>query len=135
METEEKTRLIEQHMAYTTGSTQMRKHHLGIDYTDGMHYVAEICGAHWLLDLIASHQPTIRRKHPELHGFQLWILTKNTDDPDSPLWIIDAWSDTPTSEHAVGLATQEIQYSDFPDGLLPFEFYVENNTALLKEER
>lgn len=45
-------------------------------YTDGVRGVAEICGAHWLIDAIASHQRNVLRKLEQnrLRAFQVWVL-------------------------------------------------------------
>jgi hypothetical protein len=50
-------------------------------WTDGVQYVAERAGAFWLVDLIAVHQPTIRRhaQYWVLRAFQFWHLEVKTD--------------------------------------------------------
>lgn len=126
----EKARLVREHIAHTTGSEHQYKHVLNLRYTDGMKFVAETCGAYWLLDLIASHQPTLlKRGNAE---FQLWILKRTWEHENH--WVIECWSDTPGSKGSKRMARQAIAYSDFPGGLSPFEFYVEYGVALLKEE-
>lgn len=151
------TETVRAYEAQTTCSAEWFKHPFGLVYTSGIKFVAETCEAYWLIDLVASHQPTIRAKlkQHDLSGFQvwrLWILTggcptcrvwadgcKTCGGQVDP-WIIDAWSDTP--EHKGGedgpasvlLARQVIGFSSFPEALAPFEFWVEGDTALLKGE-
>lgn len=116
---------------------EWHRHFHGLIYTDGIKFVAETCGAYWLIDAVASHQPIVRAKL-EQHGlrpFQVWRLLKLESDD---AWILDAWSDTP--EYAGGdegpasvlLVEQNFGYTDFPESLSPFEFWVEGETALLK---
>ena len=131
---------VREYQRMTTGTDELHRHFLGLTYTDGMLYVADTCGAHWLLDLVASHQPDIRRKHAASHqpdirrkhaadsGFQVWRLKKN-----GTAWRAEAWSDTP--DKSTMLVKQDCEYSDFPEELSPFEFFVEGGVALLKEER
>jgi hypothetical protein len=45
-------------------------------YTDGVAFLAENAGAHWLLDHIAAMQKRARRDR-ELREFQAWKLTVN----------------------------------------------------------
>lgn len=112
-------------------------HWLGLTYTDGIKFLADTCGAYWLIDAVASHQPDVTKvlnKH-RLGGFQVWRLRKAGD-----VWTLDAWSDIPEAPESesgpasVKLAEQEIGFSDFPESLSPFEFWVEGSTALLKCE-
>ena len=74
--------------------------------TDGAMALADLCGAYWLLELIASHQPKIARKFPARKEFQNWTLKKrpraggcivSCDDGNNGL-----------------LAKQTIEYTDFP---------------------
>jgi len=145
----EKINLVREYARHTIGSEQIHRHPLGMLFTDGMMYVAETCGAHWLLDLVVSWQPEIKKKHGRLAYFQVWRLC--APEKDGAPWVIDAWSDTPEAPDSedgpasVLLARQEIGYSDFPrnlchigvidEGARGFQFWVENGTAMLKEER
>lgn len=127
-----KAKAVREHMAYTTGSEQWFKHYSGMLYTSGMDFVAKTCEAYWLLDLVASHQPEIKKRWPNDHDFQVWRLTVQEGPTFS--WLVEAWSDTPHTEGSTMLTSQEIPYSDFPRELSPFEFWVEGNTMLLKQE-
>jgi hypothetical protein len=58
-----------------TGTENYYKHWLGkIVYTDGVKYLADKADAYWLIDLIASYQPTIKNV-----PFQIWVLKVNAD--------------------------------------------------------
>lgn len=133
----EKTTAVREHENRTTCADEYYQHPFGMVYTSGIHFVAETCGAHWLIDLVASHQREIflkRQKH-DLRAFQVWRMRKLDDDH----WLIDCWSDTPDGNPpdeppSIKLAEQELEYSDFPAGLSGFEFWVEGETMLLKAE-
>ena len=110
----------------------MHRHPFGIIYSSGVKFAAETFGAFWFIDLIASHQPAIRRnlKLNALRGFQVWRLHKIGDD-----WEADAWSDTPEGEGSILLAKQPIGWSSFPEALSPFaDFWLEGDTLILKHE-
>lgn len=109
----------------------------GFLYTDGIKFVADICDAYWLIQLVVSYQSSITQKLEEhgLRPFQVWRIKMINGD-----WTVDAWSDTPEKQAdddgpaSVLLARQVIGLSDFPEGLSGFEFWVEGSTALLKCE-
>lgn len=104
-----------------TGTENYYKHPLGLRYTDGVKHLAEIAGAYWLLDAIASWQPEASKIDDE---FQLWELTVNADRSA----VLSFKQDT-TLPAAI---RQEIEYSDFPIG--SFKLYVEQGIALLPSE-
>jgi len=131
----DRAELVRAHERQANGAESFIRHWLGMIYTGGMEYVAETCGAYWLLDAVASWQPKIRRKGPALAEFQVWRLRRRRAGRNAGEWVLDAWTDTPGEPGSVRLAVQVIPYSDFPEELAPFEFYVENGTALLKGER
>jgi len=100
-------------------------------YTDGVLHLAEACQAHWLIDLIASHQPSIRERRPDLCGFQVWRVEATGGDR----WTAEAWSDTPGDGGSILLARQTIGYSDFPEALSPYTgLWVESGILLLSAE-
>lgn len=107
-------------LANFTGTEQIYRHNLvrHIRYTDGVHHVAEVGEAYWLLDKIACAQ--IERRHAE-QEFQLWTLTVS----DSHLANLIC-----TDGDGTVISTERIGFNDFP---LP-EFYVTNNTILLPSE-
>jgi hypothetical protein len=38
------------------GTENYHKHWLGLVYTDGIKAMAELCGAYWLIDVVASYE-------------------------------------------------------------------------------
>lgn len=73
-------------------------------FTEGMHYLADAAGAHWLIEAIASHLVT--KPKLKAHGLLFWKLEKIPGGT----WRLSARRDT--GEPMV--ARQEIEYSDFP---------------------
>jgi hypothetical protein len=104
-----------------TGSEQFYRHWLrSIVYTEGVHYLAEKAGAHWLLDVIASWQ--LDRK-VKAEPFQVWKLKVNADS-----------TAVVTCEDGDGktVATQTLEFTDFPkEGV---ELWFTDNTILLPSE-
>lgn len=78
-----------------------------LTHTDGVQYLAENAGAHWLVDAIASYQtwPTLARD-PELSRFQVWELRVNADRSADLLCRAD--TGRPDAIH------QHIEFTDFP---------------------
>ena len=80
------------------------RHHV---LTDGAKYLAEKCGAYWLMDAIASHHASAMRD-PRLREMQIWFLRKNKTNDGVNL---TCWADTGQGEkHKI---LQRIPYSDF----------------------
>lgn len=139
----DKAKRVRAYEAQTTGTERWHKHPLGLHFTDGIAYMADTCGAYWLIDLVASHQPKVRRRLQALGrgDFQVWRIRQIEPKAGIKLWVVDAWTDTPelkASECEPGsrrLVRQTIGYSDFPEELSGFEWYVEGGVALLKGER
>ena len=108
----------------------------GLLFTDGVFHVAVTCGAHWLIDVIASWQPSIRKRHGEQAGFQLWILEASKRVEGA--WMVEAWTDTPPKHDSDStgklMAQQAIGHSDFPKELSPFRLWVEHGVLLLPAE-
>lgn len=131
----EKAEAVRDYQRRTQGTSTYYKNPIGIFYTDGIKFLADTCGAYWLIDVVASWQPEIAKGHPDLVHFQVWRLFKKDDK-----WVVDAWSDTPEAPDSedgpasVRLAFQEIGYSDFPPELAPFEWWTMNGYMILKEE-
>ncbi len=124
--TNDKARLIEDYIRHTMGTENHYWHwSRQLKYTDGAKYVADTCGAHWLIDLIASHQPAIIKRGGA--PFQVWQLETKGDK-----YLISGWNDTPHKSSI--LAKQEIEYTDFPAELMPFKLWVESGVLLLPEE-
>lgn len=135
----DKAEMVRDYALHTSGTEEWHKHWLGMLYTDGIKHLADTCGAHWLLDLVASHQPDIRvmLKRAYLGSFQVWRI--RWIDDKFPRWIVDCWSDTPGGNppdepKSVQLVEQTLEFTDFPKDLSGFEFWVEGDTMLLKAE-
>jgi hypothetical protein len=112
-------------LGHFTGSLEWTRHWASPDiiYSEGMAYVAEQAGAHWLLDAIASHLThnhdliAKRKDDPDFDFMHFWYLTVNDDQ--SAVLECKADSDQPA------VVTQEIEYTDFPLG--EFTVYVGND--------
>jgi len=104
-----------------TGTEYYHRHWLGLVYTDGIKYLADKAGAHWLIDLVASYQGKLKREE-----FQVWRIRVNEKREAT----VDCWSDVP--EKSKKLVEQFIPFTDFP--LEMYEFYCINGTILLKSE-
>ena len=81
--------------------------------TDGAKYVAEEAGAYWLMDMISSHLPAVRKTDSHFAIAQLVKGKKGAKFMLLP--------DIPCDDHEV-FATQKIEYTDFP--LDEIKFYV-----------
>lgn len=107
-----------------TGSETIYRHWLGILYTEGVKYLAEEAGAYWLIDAIASWQPSPQVKQdPMLQEIQFWKLRVNPDN--SAVLTCERDSDD------VAL-TQEIEFTDFP--LEEVRLYLSNRVLMLPSE-
>jgi hypothetical protein len=71
--------------------------------TDGAMRMAELCEAFWLLDVIASHMPSV----PDEESFTVAWLRKQINDQ----WLFTLSDDLPPE---VTFAAQPIEFSDFP---------------------
>ena len=134
----ERAQMVRDYAAHANGSENLHRLTMGrMLCTDGVRYVAETCGAFWLIDLVGSHQMTERvRREP----FQVWELSIPHRRRSPSEWMAECWTDTPRGEGSVELARQRIPYSDFPEELAPFKLYAEfgHNGAhvlMLPEER
>ena len=118
-------------LSHFTGGDDHYRHWLGYQYTSGVKYLADQAGAYWLIDVIASHQPQVRRKIRNAgdRDFQVWEIKVN---PDHSAKVICHNGKT-AGEDKVIYKAQRIPYTDFPlpeytlwcvDGviLLPIEY-------------
>jgi len=116
--------LTEADLAQFTGTSTYYQHSLGVQYTDGVYYLAERGGAYWLIDAIASWQidPRVNRD-PMLQQIQFWKLTVNDDQ--SALLVCER------DEGDVAVS-QDIPFTDFP--LKEVKLYLQNGVVLLPSE-
>lgn len=116
--------LTESDLAQFTSTEHLYRHALvrHIRFTDGILYVAEAGGAHWLLDLIACAQlePTVAAE-----PFQFWTLRVFEDESGE-------LSCTDGNGNGNLLKLEEIDYTDFP--MKKIEIYCTDNTILLPSE-
>jgi hypothetical protein len=85
--------------------------------TDGAKLMADLVGAYWLLDAIASYQT--KKLDQECDGMQFWKLI-----PNGKGCTLICQKDSGEPE----LVRQEIEYTDFPfDGDKPFDLWVEGD--------
>ncbi|MGY3130099.1 hypothetical protein ACVWZM_000781 [Bradyrhizobium sp. USDA 4501] len=105
-----------------TGTTQWFRHSLmrNITYTDGVQFLAEMGGAYWLIDKVATLQlePKVRAEE-----FQSWKL-KVSDDRKAVLTCDDG-------NHNI-IHSEVIEFTDFP--LDQVELWVEGSVILLPSE-
>ena len=108
--------------------------------TDGVKWLADNAGAHWLIDMIASYQPDSRvRNNASLQSIQFWELRVNEDDGTAVLSVVE-------DEGVPPALTQHIPFTDFP--LPSIDIWVEKGyytdatgaersgfVAMLKSER
>lgn len=109
---------------WLSGTSTYYQHSLGIQYTDGVRYLAEHGGAYWLIDAIASWQSDSRvSRDPMLQQIQFWKLTVNEDR--SALLVCER------DEGDVAVS-QAIPFTDFP--LKQIRLYFQQGVALLPSE-
>ena len=101
------------------GTENYYPHLLGIQYTDGIKYLADQAGAYWLIDLIASRQTKTIKQIP----FQIWTL--KTKDSTG---VITMKEDTGEPNRV----RQEIEFTDFP--LKSIKLYFIDGVLLLPSE-
>ena len=113
--------LTKNSLSHFSGSERFFSHWTNrLVYTEGVRYVAENGGAHWLIDAIASHQHECKKKEL-LKDFQVWRLYRDKlINRKAHLECLDGNSDKT-------LIHQEIPYTDFP--LDEIKFYVEKGSV------
>lgn len=132
----EKAQAVRDYAAGCNGTLHWHKFTLGNRYlaTDGAKFVAETCGAWWLLEAIASYYHTAKvRSEP----FQVWTLelSDKAHGEDGAMLVCE-------DGNGNELARQRIPYTDFPRELMPFKLYCEATyiggakfAVMLPEER
>jgi hypothetical protein len=92
---------IQNQLAYFTGTEHYYKMYPNLVLTDGVKFLADACGAYWLMDVIWSHLPSVT------DTFAVVRLVKAQDD-SATFTLAD---DNPANET---FATQKIEWTDFP---------------------
>ena len=112
---------IESTLPQFIGSQTLTPHWTGrLFMTEGVMYLAEAAGAHWLTDVVASYQGKPVRK---CEGFQIWELVVKDH-----IAVVTCRRDT--GEKPV--VTQDIEYTDFP--LDSIKLYVVDDVLILPGE-
>jgi hypothetical protein len=126
MTSETNTKQLPANLCQFSGSTQFYRHPFGVIFTEGIHYLAEECGAFWLIDVVASYQSQLCSE-----AFQLWRIERDARNESG--CVVTCRSDTNEPD----LVKQRIPYTDFPLDQ-PFEFYAVCNgdqpVVMLKSE-
>lgn len=68
---------------FTGGTANYYKHWLNGVYTDGMKYIAEQCGAYWLMDLVFSHRQKLA-KNLSLRNFPVRVTLEKWETEQKP---------------------------------------------------
>jgi len=124
---EQKAARIQTLLSHCNGSTMVFKHAITLlRFTEGVQTLAREAGAHWLLDVIGSHQPAAQ-KHPHLREFQVWLITVHDDNSCTVSCHMD-WDDSDPDAFPP-VIEQKIPYTDFP--IPHFKFYVEGQPPVL----
>lgn len=115
-------------LARCTGTEHLYRHLFGqLKYTDGVRTLADLANSYWLIDVIASHAPTIQRMAPDTWAFGIVRLVV-TETAGGRSARFDWREDTDTTP----VVQQDIAFTDFPVGT--FECYVVDGVVLLKSE-
>ena len=121
MKTEEEIMKIRDGLRQFIGTQQYHKLSLGsLVCTDGIKFLAETCGAFWLVDLVASYQT---KDFKARYRFQLWKVTLL----DGSKAVVTCQEDT----GAANLVEQHIEFTDFP---FDYEWYVVDGVMMVKTE-
>lgn len=112
---------IQQELMQFYGSEQWHRTHPHVLITDGVKYMADHCGAYWLVDCVASYQ-TIKKVAKEL--FQVIDLAVDSENHTAVVTVGDG------NENEV--FRQDIPYTDFP--LPKIRLYYTDGVLLLPSE-
>lgn len=100
-------------LAQFSGSETWYRHPLkrGVIYSEGVKFLADNAGAHWLVDAIASYagskvEKTAIVNDPRIGELQFWTLTRDADHKATLI----CWADLDVDP----AIWQEIPYTDFP---------------------
>jgi hypothetical protein len=87
---------------YINGTDEYTRHIGSLVMTDGVRYLAESCGAFWLLDIVFSYQT-----HRKVSGQYMQVYKLTLNDKGGALMTIEDGNNNV-------LVTQKIPYTDFP---------------------
>lgn len=106
---------LEQELRQFSGTERYYKHRhqiaigTSILLTDGIKYLCDTAQCYWLIDLIASYQPQLR-KEAMLREFQFWEISVNLTEQKG---YVQCWEDRP-SDYSEPFVHQDLDYTDFP---------------------
>lgn len=116
--------LTQADLAQFVGTSTYYQHPLGVQYTDGVQYLAEQGGAYWLIDAIASWQADPRiSQDAMLQQIQFWQLT--VKDDLSALLVCER-------DKGDVVVSQDIPFTDFP--LQEIMLYLQQGVVMLPSE-
>jgi hypothetical protein len=147
MTPQEKANAVRDYALSCNGTENRWRHGLArrLTYSDGVKFLAETCGAYWLVDIVASYVATTRAVQNK--AFQLWRLDPTEyavrvvyedGNEEFKLWRDGARVVCEDGNENV-IITQDILCTDFPRELMPFKLFCENGgddwLLMLPEER
>jgi len=106
------------------GTENYYKHSTGVEYTDGIKYLADKTNCYWFIDIIASYQQQYRDL-----PFQIWTLQLYEAGRVN---LFDAFVTMKEDSNKPVRVSQNIVHTDFP--LKKIEVYCINGVILLKSE-
>ena len=97
---------LQAQLALSHGSATRTRHAVvpSVLMTEGVVFMAEAAGAHWLTDVIASYVHDARARQEE---FQVWRLAVDASTCKGIITMMDGDSDE-------AIVTQRLDYTDFP---------------------
>jgi len=111
---------LEEQLSQFIGTTQYHPSSFGrLNITDGVNYLREEVGCHWLIDIIESYQHKLKNI-----SFQIWGI-RVYEDKSAMVYCKEDTDEAP-------IVTQYLNYTDFP--LEHFELYCIDGVVLLKSE-
>ena len=115
---------IENRLAQCTCSEQVYRHwSRQFKYSDGVKTMADLCGAHWLLDIVGSYQPKCQ-KDAMLREMQVWVLKVDLEKHTA---VVECYRDRDDLAFS-----QVIEYTDFK--LPEMKLWMEGDVLILPSE-
>lgn len=88
-------------------------------YTDGVQEVADLCDAHWLLDIIGTEAvPALLSNYRETYA-NIGLIEISVLDDKAKIWLS-------TADDVPAIWTRNIEYTDFPAGTWTFKLGVDS---------
>jgi hypothetical protein len=106
-----------------TGSEMQYNYMLGYRLTEGAKYVADECGAYWLMDVIVSYYFDARIN--SFWGIQRWVFEVNLYQNEG---VVKCY----TTNDEVPSIVQKIPFTDFP--VEKIELYCQSKVIFLPRE-